>query len=161
MRLSGYIDGFLKRTIAVDGLDVTERLLEMMNSKYGRDIRIVMTQGITFGGFNVLDIRRFARCSGTAVIVISRKRPNIESMRAALEKHFEDWEYRYSLLTAVPIEEVNNGEHTLWIQRVGISYDDAIYVLRKSTVRGAIPEPVRIAHLVASAMHFGESRGKP
>jgi len=40
----------------------------------------------------------------------------------------------------------------LFVQRVGISAEDAKRVLAKLAVSGRLPEPVRIAHLVASAL---------
>ncbi|NPA75893.1 MAG: DUF99 family protein [Euryarchaeota archaeon] len=161
MRVSGYIDGFLTTSITIDGTDATEKIAQMARGKYHRDIRVIMTQGITFGGFNVLDIRALAQHAGAAVIVVSRKKPNLESMREALKKHFPDWKERYALLTAVPIEKISNGEHALWIQRVGIESDEALQIIHATTVRGAVPEPVRLAHLMASAIYFGESKGKP
>ncbi len=54
----GYIEGILLRTIAVDGTDVNEKILSMVNGRFLREINIIMTNGITFGGFNVMDIEK-------------------------------------------------------------------------------------------------------
>ncbi len=161
MRLSGYIDGFLKRSVEIDGLDSTDKIIDMISSKYGRDIKVVMTQGITVGGFNVIDLEKIYNITGKKVISISRKKPDMKSIKKALISNFHDWDRRWKIISKIPVEPVSNGEYTLYIQRAGIDIDEAKSVIRKITFRGAIPEPVRVAHLVASALYYGESTGKP
>ncbi|HHH78030.1 MAG TPA: DUF99 family protein, partial [Thermoplasmatales archaeon] len=39
----------------------------------------------------------------------------------------------------------------------GISFEDAEDAIKYSIVRGAVPEPLRVAHLIASGMKTGES----
>ncbi len=161
MRLSGYIDGFLLREITIDGTDATDAIISMVESKYSRDIRVIMIQGITLGGFNIVDLERLHRETGRAVITVSRRNPDIEKIREALEKHFPDHGTRMALITKFPVEPLENGGGIIYIQRVGITMDEAREIIAKTTIRGTMPEPIRIAHLVASALHFGESRGKP
>ncbi len=161
MRLSTYIDGFLLRDVEIDGRDSAERIADMFNSKYGKDIHVVMTQGITLGGFNIIDIDVLHSLTRAAVIVVSRKQPDFEAIRDALRSNFEDWKERWELIERYPIEMIENAEGKLWIQRAGISMFEVKEIISKTTIRGVIPEPVRVAHLVASALHFGESKGKP
>jgi len=160
MRTSLYIDGFVKDSICIDGTDVTDAVLRMLAGKYGPDIRVIMTSGITFGGFNILDIERVYSETGKKVLVITRRMPDMERIISALRQNFSDWERRAKLVEAVPVEEIKNGEKVLYIQRVGMSMEEASMLIKKLTVRGAMPEPVRIAHLCATAIHFGESKGK-
>ncbi len=161
MRLNGYIDGFLFRDITVDGNDSTEAVISMLKSKYAPDIRVIMTQGITVGGFNILDIRKICTETGKKVVVISRKKPDLEKIKKALRKNFYDYSKRISLIESVEIEEINAKGYKLYIQRCGIEMEDAKRVIESLQIRGAIPEPIRIAHLVASAIYLGESKGKP
>jgi hypothetical protein len=161
MRLSGYIDGFLVRSVEIDGVDATESIVDMFNSKYGKDIRVVMTQGITMGGFNIIDMNFLHALTGVSVIVISRKQPDFAAMKTALRQNFVDWESRYELLKQNEMYRVKNGDGEIWVQSAGISLPDVKEILQKSTIRGTIPEPVRLAHLIASALYFGESKGKP
>ncbi len=161
MRDGNYIEGFLKRTATVDGNDITDCVMDMLNSKYRDQIKIIMTQGITFGGFNVLDAEAVYKETKVPVIVVSRRHPNIERIELALKANFEDWERRLKLIKNTPIEEMRNGPWTIYVQRVGIEKRLAEEIIRKFTVRGAVPEPIRVAHLLASALYFGESKGKP
>ncbi len=161
LRAPNYFEGMLKREITVDGLDCTDAILQMLQSKYKTEIKVIFTQGITFGGFNIVDIEKIWKNSKIPVIVVSRREPNLEKIESALKKHFEDWEYRMELIRRYSIEKVKNGNFTIHIQYAGIDWDEALHLIRIFTVRGAIPEPLRVAHLIASALHFGESRGKP
>lgn len=161
MRYPNYIEGMLLREIEVDGMDVTDALLDMLSSKYGRQIKVIFTQGITFGGFNVLDLERVWKEYGIPIIVVSRKMPDLKTIEDALKKHFEDWEVRMKLIKKYKIEKVQNGKYEVYAQIVGIERSEAERVINAFTVRGAIPEPLRVAHIIASTLHFGESRGKP
>jgi len=162
MRLTFYIEGFMIREITVDGIDATSALISMINeSKYRNDIKAVMTQGITFGGFNIIDLFQIYESTKKPIIVILRKMPDIESMISALKSHFEDWKDRAELLQKAQIEKMRNGDYDIYIQRVGIDEKEACEMIRKLTIRGAIPEPVRVAHLLASSLRLGESKGKP
>jgi uncharacterized protein len=48
----------------------------------------------------------------------------------------------------------------MWIQRVGLSREDAQRVVRATTLHGNIPEPLRLAHLIAGGIVGGRSRGR-
>ncbi len=161
MRYPNYIEGMLLRKISVDGMDVTDSVVDMLASKYGKQIKVIMTQGITFGGFNILDIERIWKEYEIPIIVISRKMPDLSEIESALKKHFNDWQRRVNLIKKYPIEIIRNENYELYVQVAGLDIEIAEKIIKSFTVRGAIPEPLRVAHLIASALHFGESRGKP
>lgn len=48
----------------------------------------------------------------------------------------------------------------LWIQRAGLSLDDARKLVADTTLHGNIPEPLRLAHLIAGGITTGASRGR-
>jgi endonuclease V-like protein UPF0215 family len=45
-------------------------------------------------------------------------------------------------------------------QKIGISLKDAMKIIHLSTVRGFIPEPIRVAHIIASGITTGDSKGR-
>ena len=74
-------------------------------------------------------------------------------------KRFEDWELRWAnVLEAGQVYRVNNSE-PVYIQIYGIELEDAEEIVRISTTRSAIPEPLRVAHIIAAGIISGESRG--
>ncbi len=57
---------------------------------------------------------------------------------------------------AGPITPIGN----IYIQLTGLSIGKAKEILKIACTRSLIPEAVRISHLIASGITYGESRGK-
>jgi len=69
-----FLDGVLRTYVAVDGLDATERLSKMINSsKHKQQLKVIMLDGITLGGFNIVDIKKLYSEVKIPIIVINRK----------------------------------------------------------------------------------------
>ena len=49
----------------------------------------------------------------------------------------------------------------VYVQRAGITTEKAADVIRRFAVYGSIPEPLRVAHLIAGGVATGESKGRP
>ena len=74
-------------------------------------------------------------------------------------KHFKDWDERWKdVEDAGEVYKIENNED-IYIQINGIELEDAKEIIKLSTTRSAIPEPVRVAHLIASGVVTGESKG--
>jgi endonuclease V-like protein UPF0215 family len=48
----------------------------------------------------------------------------------------------------------------IYFQFIGMDVEQAKEIITISTIRGVIPEPIRVAHLIASGITRGESVGK-
>ena len=48
----------------------------------------------------------------------------------------------------------------IYVKCTGINIADAKEIINLSTIRGVIPEPIRVAHIIASGITRGESYGK-
>ena len=161
VRVPNYLEGVMKADVTVDGTDASEVVISMVSrSRYREQIRAIMLDGIALAGFNVLDLERIHADLDIPVISVTRDRPDLEKMKAALQKHFPDWKERYSLLTKLPLREIKTQHSPLIASGVGLSWPEFEELVSKSTVRGVVPEPVRIAHLIAAAMAKGESYGR-
>ncbi|NJD98490.1 DUF99 family protein [Thermococcus sp. LS1] len=156
MKGSQEVVGVLSRWITVDGRDATNAMIDAVKSSRFKDLRIIMLKGITYAGFNVVDLEMLHRETGLPVIVVVRKRPDLRAMEEALRKHFSDAEERITLLRkAPPLVELIPGR--LYLQAVGLDYERATEVVRVTTKIGLTPEPLRLAHMIASAVITGES----
>ncbi len=150
-----WLDGVMHTKIRVDGTDATRKIASMViNSPHYKQLRIIMLDGITFAGFNVVDIKELNAKTNLPVITVTREKPNLEEIRRALEnlpKREERWK---ALLNAgEPIEvPVRGGREKIYMQAVGISLEDAIKILRLTSTRSNIPEALRVAHLIASGI---------
>jgi len=156
MKGSQEVVGVLSRWITVDGRDATEAIVNaVVNSRF-KDLRVIMLKGVTYAGFNVVDLEELHSRTGLPVVVVIRKRPDLDAMEAALRKHFKDAEERIRLLRkAPPLHELIPGK--LYIQSLGVDEKIAVEIVRVTTRTGLIPEPLRLAHMIASALMTGES----
>ena len=147
------LDGVMHTTIAIDGLDATDKLTAMINgSPHKNQLRLVMLNGVTFGGFNLVDIRKLYINTGLPVITITQDKPDLDAMHDAL-KHLPDTELRWQIvLNAGIIHEVTNKGVKLYIGIVGITLKDSLSVLDATSTRSSLPEPLRVAHLIASGI---------
>ncbi len=161
LRGNNYLEGILKTNVTVDGKNATKKLLEMINNSHFKEqIKIIMIDGAALGGFNVVDIEKLYKDTGVPVITITRNKPDYDSMKNALKKHFNDWERRYRIITKNKIFRVKTKHKPVYVGLAGITVDKAETIVKQTTLRGALPEPVRIAHLVATGITTGESYGK-
>jgi endonuclease V-like protein UPF0215 family len=156
-----WIDGVLRSEITRDGLDATDVICSMIKkSKHYGQIRAVILDGITYGGFNVVDIHKLYTETGVPVIVVMRVYPDFERIKSAL-KYFPDGEDRWKIIKqAGEIEKVTGEKNHIYIQRAGIGLETVKKIIRLTSIRSNIPEPLRVAHLIATGIILGESRGK-
>ncbi len=118
-----------------------------------------MLNGVTFGGFNVVDIEALNDLTGVPVIAVMRKLPDMESIGRALE-HLSEPRQRYEMiLRAGEIREVTTKWRggPVYCQCKGIEKDDAARLIVDTAVHSRLPEPVRVAHIIATGVVLGES----
>ena len=115
-----------------------------------------MLHGITFGGFNIVGIQKLSEKTNLPVIVVIRHRPNLVSIKKALEK-FEDSEERLKLLSKaghVMKTQIENKsvKGIVYYQIKGTDADTAAKIIKATATRSIIPEPLRAAHIICSGL---------
>jgi endonuclease V-like protein UPF0215 family len=155
-RGSKAMDGLLSCRITKDGLDATEKISSAIKkSRHYDQLSIIMLDGISYAGFNLVDIKELSRKTGIPVIVIQRKKPDMIKFLGA-QKKFGNYEKRKNIVKrAGKFYKYND----VYYQKSLISSEDAEKILDLTCSRSNIPEPVRVAHLIASGLS-GESRGR-
>jgi endonuclease V-like protein UPF0215 family len=138
--------------ITVDGLDVTDRMVEL-GLKMSGDFDVILLHGAPYGGFNIVDVEELYSKLYSPVISVISSKPDEDAVHEALTKHFQDWVLRLSLLEKFkPILPIYLKGFTVYISCYGIDTDHAIDILRKLTVIGKLPEPLRVARLIARSL---------
>ena len=157
-----FLDGVFKTDVVIDGMDATDTLIKIINqSRHKEQLRVIMLNGITIGGFNMINISKLYKKTGLPVIVINRKRPDLKKIRTALQ-NFDDFEDRWKCIkdagkiNKMKIEKDKN----IYFQFKGLKQNEVERIIRLSCTRSLIPEPLRVAHLIASALIKGESGGR-
>jgi uncharacterized protein len=156
-----YVEAIRRGRVRVDGHDGTERVVALVRATGPTDgLRALLLDGAVVGGFNVLDLDALAAELGVPVIAVTRRRPEFAEIRAALAKWFpRDAEERWRRLTAHRLFPVATGGRPIFATVVGGSRADAAALVRRTCVRGYWPEPLRLAHLVASSGARRSRRG--
>ena len=152
MKGSANVEGIIQCQIRRDDSFVTKAIRNMiLKSSHKNQIQAVFLQGISIGGFGVIDINSLSNDLGIPVIVVLRKYPDYNKIRSALEKVFPGNETRWKTILQAekPIEVQKNP--LLLIQVSGIHPQDAFLLLKKCTVVGTIPEALRIAHFIGAS----------
>jgi len=138
-------------TVRVDFNTTTRSIISISKILNGR---VILLDGLTYAGFDVVDPVELSSAVGKAVIVIQTHPLNLAKMRLALEKHFEDWQERYRVIENVykKMVYVDTPWRTIRIYNAGISVNEAINVVKNTCIYSPVPEPLRIADKVASAI---------
>ena len=154
LRLDGILSGRVRR----DGANATRVLAELISrSKFAQQLQLVILQGIALGGFNVVDIHGLYRSLDVPVLVVARRAPRMEMIRKALLEVVPGGKRKWRLIErAGPMESVGG----VFVQRAGLSLELAGQVIRRFSIYGNIPEPLRVAHLIAGGVATGESKGR-
>ncbi len=141
--------------ITVDGLEATQKLAEMIKeSPHCHQLRVVMLNGITFAGFNIVDIKALSQQTELPVIAVTDRKPNLREVHAALE-HLPNCEERWNAILnageffSVPMR---GGKQQICVETAGITRERAVEVLHMSALHSKVPEALRVAHLIASGI---------
>ena len=152
-RGSCWIEGVMHTQIAIDGFDATERLASMINSSpHCKQLRLVMLNGITFAGFNIVDIKTLNTATRLPVIALTLDKPDLEAIHKALDNLSKSEERWKMILEAGEIHKVCCHGKQIYVETAGISLADATEIVKLTSIRSNYPEPLRVAHLIASGV---------
>jgi len=154
-----FIDGLLKTEIEIDGLDATEKIIEKVLKTKHKDLRIIMLDGITFAGFNTVDIKEIYEKTKLPVIVVNRKKPNLKKFISTLKRMPNSQKRLKCVENAGSIYWVKVKNKRICFQCYGMKKEDASKVIKMTSTMSLIPEPLRVAHLIATGFVLGESVG--
>jgi hypothetical protein len=150
-----WLEGVMSTRIAVDGLDSTAQISSMIKqSPHFGQLRVVMLSGVTFAGFNVVDMKALNAETGLPVVAVTTRKPDLVKVQSALENLPNSEERWNAILNAGDVFSVvtRRGKLPVHVEVVGVSRELTVEVLRLTATRSRLPEPLRVAHLVASGI---------
>lgn len=161
MRGGNYLEGVLRREVTIDGDEATEICKEMIqNTRHRQQLKAMLLDGVSLGGFNIVDINEIFNETGLPVITVTRDEPDFDKIKQALKTNFPDWKNRFAIITTGRLHKIQTKHNPIYVKCAGITIEKAKEIITLSTIRGVIPEPIRVAHLIASGVTRGESYGK-
>ncbi|CAB3288878.1 conserved protein of unknown function [Methanocaldococcus lauensis] len=145
MRGNKIIDGVYFREFKKDGMDVTDKIIDITKGKHYNKIKAIFLSGITFGGFNIANLWEIYNKTKKPVIVVIDKYPNKKKIFSALKKYFDDADERINLIKSFPEpEKLDN----IYVQYVGTNRDFVKNIIKKTRLKSKIPECLRISHII-------------
>ncbi|HKC51315.1 MAG TPA: DUF99 family protein [Myxococcota bacterium] len=142
----------------VDGDGATEFLARWLGGLRVRaSLQGVALGGITLAGLALVDIHALSDALRVPVLAVTRRPPDNVRLREALEA--AGLPGRFAIAERSP--EAFATEDGIWLAHAGIERADALALLHACRGKAKLPEALRIAHLVATALVRGESHGRP
>jgi len=147
------IDGFVFGHSTVGGDDATDVILSMYE-KLGRpDVSFLLISGIVISLYNIVDVRKISEKTELPVIGVTYEES--QGIEDAIKHHFPN-SYKSKLAEYSKLgsrEKITlHTSHNLYIRNEGCTILEAKQLLDKMTLQGSIPEPLKIAHLLANTL---------
>jgi len=147
-------EGMVWGSIEKDGMDATEQIISLVEgSKFAEQLHVILLDGISFGGCNIVDIQKVSRKLGLPVATLMRRQPDMERFHFVIDKLPEAEERKRLVELAGTIHELRG----FFFQVAGEEPEIMARVLETLTDQGKVPEALRLAHLIGSAVMLGES----
>jgi len=149
MRTDLLIDGFAFGAATVGGEDATRAVLGMYRKLKRGDVNLIMLAGCIISRYNIIDVDEVAKKSGLPVVCLTYNESG--GIEDSIRRHFDRPEgrlERYRRLGARSPVILRTGQR-IYVRNAGISDPDPRSVLDAFTLQGGVPEPVRIAKLLA------------
>ncbi len=146
------IDGFIFGSAEIGGDDATDEIVGMFQRLNRNDINVIMLGGSVISMYNIIDIDSLGNRTNIPVISITFEES--EGLESHIKHHFPDsWEKKLSAYNRLGAREAVrlHTNYVVYIRPYGISLEISKRILDKFTIQGAIPEPIRLARLLARA----------
>ena len=150
MRRDFIIDGFVFGQSTIEGNDATDSILQMHQKLDRDDISFVIISGLIISMYNIVDIKKI--WINLKIPVIGVTYENSKGIEDAIKRHFPD-SYKskieeYNKLGQRTKIHLHTG-HDLYVRIEGCTIDETKNLLNAFTLQGAVPEPLRVAQMLA------------
>ncbi len=147
------IDGIGMTTLTVGGMDGTIGLLRLFERLDRSDINLLMLNGCVISWYNVIDLEELFTQLALPLICVTYEESE-EGLEKYFKEHFEDWEQRISVYKKNgPRNEMKlHTGHHIFVRVYGMEIKEAQIILDRFVLQGAVPEPLKVARLLARAL---------
>ncbi len=153
MRADLIIDGIIWTEIDIGGFDASSAIISMVQRLARDDLNAIIVHGTVIAGYNIIDLAEVVQRTELPMISVTRE-PQEDLQKHLISTFPTDWKRRWEIaqrngyLHALPLEQ----GHSVFVQFSGCKWNDVKAVLRRLTRFGGIPEPIRVARLLARAV---------
>ncbi|MFX1519867.1 MAG: DUF99 family protein [Promethearchaeota archaeon] len=147
------IDGFGMTTLTVGGMDGTVSVLRLFEKLDRSDISILMLNGCVISWYNVIDLEELFTQLSLPLICVTYEESE-EGLEKYFKENFDDWEQRIAVYKKNgPRDKLKlHTEHYIYVRAYGMEIKEAQVILDRFVLQGAVPEPLKVARLLARAL---------
>ncbi len=138
--------------VKIDSMEVTNKVKQLIESYKPAKYDIVLFDGITYAGFGVIDLKEIEPIVDNIIVFFYRPL-DLSKIKRALSANFPDWTKRYEIISSIYNRTITLEVDNLVIRVYStLNTRNTKKVLRETILFSPIPEPLRIAHIIASTL---------
>jgi len=153
MRRDFVIDGFAFGSATIGGDDATGAILQLYEDLRRPDVSYVLISGLIISLYNILDIKKIYDSLKIPVIGITYR--GSDGIKDAIKNHFPD-SYSSKIKDyeklAVRKKIMLRTSSKVFVINEGCTLQEVTYLLNELTLQGSVPEPIRVAQLLAKSL---------
>jgi len=152
MRGDFIIDGFALGKTSVGGNDATSSIASLYRRFRRNDVNLVMVSGCILSLYNIVDVDELSKKTKLPVVCLTYKETS--GIEGSIRRHFPDEaEVKLKAYRRLgPRKKVRlESGHSVFVRTSGIEVEKCKKVLDLFTIQGSVPEPLRVARLLARA----------
>ncbi len=153
MRRDFVIDGFVFGSATIDGDDATNTILQMYADLKRPDISYVLISGLIISLYNIIDIKKIHESLKIPIIGVTYH--DSDGIEDSIKHHFPDSyksKIKHYQKLGIRKKITLHTSSEVFVRKEGCTLHDVKYLLNKLTLQGSIPEPLRVAQLLAKSM---------
>jgi len=153
MRSDYVIDGVALGRTAVGGDDATSSIASLFRKFRRNDVNLILVSGAILSLYNIIDVDLLAGKTHLPVICLTYK--ETAGIEGSIRHHFPEGAEKkleaYAKLGKRVAVKLHTG-HRVYVRTSGMERASTKAVLDLFTLQGSVPEPVRVAKLLARAL---------
>jgi endonuclease V-like protein UPF0215 family len=150
MRRDFIIDGFVFGHSTIEGNDATDSILQMYKKLQRDDISFLIISGLIISLYNIIDIKKLWDTLKIPIIGVTYD--DSKGIEASIKYHFPD-SYQSKIEEYHKLGQRTklslHTEHDLYVRIEGCTIEETKNLLNALTLQGSIPEPLRVAQMLA------------
>ena len=153
MRSDFVIDGVAIGRTSIGGDDATSSIVRLFRKFRRNDVNLILVSGAILSLYNIIDVDLLSKKTKLPVICVTYK--ETEGIEESIRRHFPREAGKkldaYAKLGKRVGVRLHTG-HRVYVRTAGMEPDSSQAVLDQFTLQGSIPEPIRVAKLLARAL---------
>ncbi len=133
---------------------ITKIIGQIVGEEYftTKEIKLVLIYNSVLAGMGILNLESLKKIWKVPIIIISEKKPDNQKILAVIENLAQSEEYK-QVLEQNPDNWIHMENTRLFMLTLGINEKDAVQLITKFQISGDLPEPLRVADIIAKAIH--------